>query len=872
MKFKPLKDIVSAIHRKKYSGIIIAVISILIIIPLSLTESFQSIELKLFDLRFKLKPSIAEWDKLYFVDIDDASISQLGQYPWTRNVYAKGLYTLSQVKTEIAAFDIMFPDKAPILVNQDLYNQLIMNYFDTGGIELESLYNIITNHDNIFAESLTANKHAILSYTFALDKLSNDNLALQQSDEYKEYINIFNSKTSIQIPENEIQEFSGMVDDSIFGIVYPIPEFITSAESFGFVNRYTDIDGTIRKVQLVEAYNNRLYFNLAVMMLIKDLKITLNDVEVIPGKEILLKNIIHPLKKDITEIRIPIDKEGMIFVNWAGPGPRQNSFHILPFSALLEYENFTETSDSILNEIGEKSVISRKNKLLTDIDNLQKKMYVTENPDELNTLNSQLNNYLDELHKIKTDLTDELKSTISKLEQDYKKNPDDNKKNQIEILNQKFKVLNLIVQVENLRNKVTITGLTATGSTDIASIPINNEYPGVGTYLNTINTVIQGKYIRQIPALFSWLIMALICIATGMILQRQSARRALFTGVASFILLNAGAALLFMFGNIWVNQLGTNLAFLFPGVSIIASKLLSEESQRKYIKGAFSQFLSAEYINEIILNPDLLKLGGENRQITTFFSDVAGFSTLSEGLTATELVRRLNEYLSEMTDIIMFHGGYVDKYEGDAIMAFYGAPIPHPDHELRACHAAIDMKKKLRDLQDKWVKEGEQPLYVRMGMNTGDAVIGNMGSENKKNYTAMGDSVNLASRLEGANKFYSTKAMISENTYKAVRKQIEARKLDTIRVVGKTEPTVIYELLGEKDSLPQKMYDCIEQYNKGLQMFDERQWKKARRFFAAAVKIIPDDGPSLKYIERCDEFMKKPPSKKWDGVYSLKSK
>jgi adenylate cyclase len=182
------------------------------------------------------------------------------------------------------------------------------------------------------------------------------------------------------------------------------------------------------------------------------------------------------------------------------------------------------------------------------------------------------------------------------------------------------------------------------------------------------------------------------------------------------------------------------------------------------------------------------------------------------------------------------------------------------------------MKKKLREMQEKWRRIGQHELFVRMGMNTGLAVVGNMGSKMRMDYTAMGDSVNLASRLEGANKHYGTTAMISENTYNNVKNHVDVRKLDKIRVVGKTEPIVIYELLGMKGSLPQKVYDAVEIYNKGMDMFSEHQWKKAMKFFQEALQILPDDGPSKTYVGRCNEFMKKPPSRNWDGVYTFKTK
>jgi len=251
---------------------------------------------------------------------------------------------------------------------------------------------------------------------------------------------------------------------------------------------------------------------------------------------------------------------------------------------------------------------------------------------------------------------------------------------------------------------------------------------------------------------------------------------------------------------------------------------------------------------------------------------VAGFSTISEKLTPPQLVSLLNEYLSEMTDIILRYDGTVDKYVGDAIVAFFGAPHPYPDHALKLCLAAIDMKKRLAEMREAWRKEGQMEIKARMGINTGNAVIGNMGSRTRMDYTMMGDSVNLAARLEGANKYYGTYAMISESTYHQVKEHVDARELDTIRVVGKDEPIKVFELLGRKGELPDYMTDMLRKYQEGLELFHARDWKGARTAFKAGVKIVQDDGPSNTYIERCSEFIDTPPPKNWDGVYKMKAK
>jgi len=205
-------------------------------------------------------------------------------------------------------------------------------------------------------------------------------------------------------------------------------------------------------------------------------------------------------------------------------------------------------------------------------------------------------------------------------------------------------------------------------------------------------------------------------------------------------------------------------------------------------------------IDNLIKNPDKINLGGEKRNITIFFSDIRGFTSISEKLEPEELVRLLNEYLTEMTSIIIKDEGLVDKYMGDAIMAFWGAPLDQPDHAEIACSSSLEMMDKLRALQKKWKKEGIPSFDIGIGLNSGDAIVGNMGSSTRFDYTAMGDNVNIASRLVGLNKTYDTNIIISENTYKIIKDKFKTRKLDTVKVKGKKKPIIIYELLSRKDS------------------------------------------------------------------------
>ena len=310
--------------------------------------------------------------------------------------------------------------------------------------------------------------------------------------------------------------------------------------------------------------------------------------------------------------------------------------------------------------------------------------------------------------------------------------------------------------------------------------------------------------------------------------------------------------------------------FVYSGITLY--KYAFEEGEKRFIKTAFSQFLSPVVVDRLVRDPSLLKLGGEERVLTAFFSDVAGFSSISEKLTPNELVELLNDYLTEMTDIILKYDGTVDKFEGDAIIAFFGAPVPYEDHALRACLTAIEMQQRLEEMRAVWKDEGKHELYMRIGINTGQMVIGNMGSKTRMDYTMMGDSVNLASRLEGVNKLYKTETMISQFTYETVKENIETRELDRIRVVGKTEPIKIYEVLGRKGELNPEINALLPLFNQGLRHYGKREWEEALACFEKVLKIDERDGPAATYRLRCIDYQFEPPQDNWDGVYEMLSK
>ncbi len=316
----------------------------------------------------------------------------------------------------------------------------------------------------------------------------------------------------------------------------------------------------------------------------------------------------------------------------------------------------------------------------------------------------------------------------------------------------------------------------------------------------------------------------------------------------------------------------TLLAGLFGFIMINVYLFIQERKQKSFITGAFSQYLSPDVVGALVDNPDLLSLGGERREMTAYFSDVAGFSTISESLTPEELVQLLNEYLTEMCNIISNYNGTIDKFEGDAIIAFWGAPLDQPDHAIQSCHATVEMQNRMVEIRKKLAEEGRPELNVRMGVNSGPMVVGNMGSQSRMDYTMMGDAVNLAARLEGANKFYKNYTMISEFTYAQAKEAIDVRVLDTLTVVGKDQPITVYDLIEKKGMTTGRMADLVPQYLKGMDRYKNLDFAGAITEFEKALKIIPTDGPSITYIDRCKKFIAEPPPADWDLVFRLTEK
>lgn len=426
---------------------------------------------------------------------------------------------------------------------------------------------------------------------------------------------------------------------------------------------------------------------------------------------------------------------------------------------------------------------------------------------------------------------------------------------------------------EIFQNKIVLLGTSLAGLYDLRNVPFERAFPGVEIHANILYTLINQNFITRMNEKSTFLLLILIGLILGVILIRtRPLFSIIFIVVLGFVYVIT-VTIIFFEQSYWIEIIAPLLTIVLSFSLIYVYRYITEEKDKRFIRSTFSHFVTKSVVDELLANPEKIKLGGEKKECTVLFSDVAGFTTISEQLEPEELVHLLNEYLTEMTNIVFKYEGMLDKYEGDAIMAVFGAPVERGNHAYQACATALEMQQRLVAMREVWRKQNRPELRMRVGINTGPMVVGNMGSESRFDYTVMGDAVNLGARLEPANKIYGTNIMIGDGTVKKAGDLIIARPLDLLRVKGKTEPVWVYELLGlSEKGVSDDMMRIIELFKKGLSHYLKRDWDSAINYFMQVLAIKEDDGPAQRYLERCNFFKENPPAEEWDGVYTQTTK
>ncbi|MGE0172815.1 MAG: CHASE2 domain-containing protein [Oligoflexales bacterium] len=429
---------------------------------------------------------------------------------------------------------------------------------------------------------------------------------------------------------------------------------------------------------------------------------------------------------------------------------------------------------------------------------------------------------------------------------------------------------------KQLKDSLLLMGATATGINDMRPNPFDPALDGVENHAAVVENIIGGRFLKRPLQIFE--IELLIVLGIGVLFTPILIwSNALFSGIA---LLGFLSGYYYVNEYVWFRE-GIWAYMAIPSGQIILMfftttlyKYMAEESEKRKVKGAFQYYLSPDVIDQVLEDPDSLALGGEKKELTVFFSDVRGFTTISESLTPEKLCELMNEYFTPMTGIILRSRGVLDKYIGDAIMAFWGAPISLPNAPDVACGSAIEMLYALERLKQDFAAKGFPPIDMGIGLNTGPMSVGNMGSKERFTYTVMGDSVNLGSRLESLTKEYGIRIMLSEFTHRKLTPgKFVTRNLDDIRVKGKNEPVRVFDLVRpDYIQSPQDLGEFIQTFNAGREFYRSRNWVKANECFLTCLRLKSDDKASNLYVKRIETFKEEPPVENWDGVYTFTHK
>ncbi len=872
---------------------------------------FTTVDNKVFDLFLRTIPSLAENDSVVVVTIDNISIENVGLFPWPRDIMADAIVYLRELDAHSVLFDLSYLDKSPVVVNpayvkEDLPKALDYGFAQIDGAVAQTM-DAFANHQ-IGARDAAEYKTQLLGITNEVKNSLDTSISYvtRDLDEYfaktlkffgKSYLTLTMIRPGDIVGKDKTYDMSGVdlewlesrvalsgvtgTNDTLTpddpGIDPAIPVLLRSAYGAGTVNAEPDADGYRRRVHLVSRHNGKYYGQLSFVAL----------VEWLGNPEIEVTNRAITLKKaklaGVTrDIRIPRARDGSVLIKWPKKqfveynsisawdliGAQKlerdivKSLQAMADAGFMNYWNSGESGPNPHETWSEAEYV--KNEILdrgeSPVESITVKAYRSARLEFLSKMRAFLAPEYE--GRILADIDDGetaeyVRTTFASVRKDFER---------LESMRARVS--------QKVANAVCIVGVDATSMTDVDLITFEERFPNVGTYATVANMIISDEFLDDAPRTLSLLIALALALAVGFGIKHLDTKQSLIAGLAALALSVIALLAVFMITKTYVGVAVPFASVSATFLSLSAITFLSTIREKSFLRSAFSRYLSPEVINEIIADPSKLNLGGEKRHMTAIFTDIKGFSTISEQLDPTDLVNLLNLYLTAMSNIVLEHRGTIDKYEGDAIIAFFGAPIPMDDHATLACKTAIRMKQAENKLNERIKQEGlsPTPLFTRIGINTGDMIVGNMGTPNKMDYTVMGNAVNLAARLEGVNKQYDTKGiLISEHTRQMIYDDFVIRRLDRVRVVGVNTPLRLYELLAIASEASPSLVALVALWEQAIDEFESRDFAGARAKFAEIAEKDPDDRVAVLYRDRAAELEKSPPTD-WDPIRNLTQK
>lgn len=889
------------------------------------TPVMIDIDYKLYDAALRIKPLAPVSGNFLNIEIDDSTLDTLDMYPLKRSTVADGILVLKELGAKYILLDTQMVDPTPPGINltkmKDIPNTIeqtknnalalstqLINAYASGNLgggtdAIEESEDYIADleweYDDIFDNLLNETNQVALNYD---DYIANIfrfvNNVYSTNDFEEDYILGFEKYIEPDFIEylQQTQSIKNLIlnsDPFKVKLEYnpTIQPIMKSTIGSGFVATVLDSDGATRRTDLLYNKAGDYYPQLSFRYYLD----MVGNPEIVVNKKTLVLKGVKKEGEEPYNLIIPITEKGEMIINWAGL-EYEHTFKRQRFFLLYEYDeilkNLTMVLTKILNNPNTNTYASRmgyqnvlelysKAEAIKNTGNTERfndykdlRLEFIENTglllngtEEVKSLDVQYAGLVEEFLSSQ-ELSENEKRPYYEISDAIKQIFDDGRVTYKNLINKRN------VLKKDIEGSTVTIGYTATSTFDFGSNPFEKNYYNMGIYSTIANNLFAEKFIRILPIWTSILLAFILAFLSTVIIKGHEAKNSIIMGITLFVTIIVLYLAIFYFTGIYINILIPGLSFILVFIQKISGKLLSTSKDKAFIKNAFGQYLSEDVIKDIINDPSKLQLGGEEKEITAFFTDVMGFSTISEKLTPDQLVSLLNEYLTAMSDIALEYKGTIDKYEGDAIIGFFGAPAPLPDHATKAVIAAIRMKEMEEKLNIGFKEKGmtPTPLKTRIGINSGPCVVGNMGTPRKMDYTMMGSDVNIAARLEGVNKQYGTWILASEKTMDKAEDIFLTRRLDRVRVVGIKKPIRLYNPVAILEEATETQIKIVEIFENALNLFELRKWKEASATFKDVLKIDREDKPSVRYIQLCEKFIEKEPESNWDGVFNLTSK
>lgn len=935
----------------KHLDVVIVIFVILLCGILGVTGLVEKIEFRVYDALLEIKPATTQNPNIRLVNIDDAASGEMGVWPWGREILADVLVRLREVGAKTAVFDIEYISSGSLGIAPDVLAELP----DSFSYELDNVATLMSEFSSSVAHNGIAlnqvesvsedliNNYIVPSYQNLYDKIDvlvrdNDeyfgkairffgnawltinaaDLSIKVDPEYREYLDTNLLNYNVKDPTNEIEKGNDytfkFMYNTIPGFSPALPIFMKNAAGAGFTNVSIDSDGSRRRIELLRKNNDVYIAQLSFAPLLS----LLDTKELERTKtHLVVKNALFPGEEKRRDISIPLDSHGRMLINWI-PNNFVTSFKSDSVLFLIDIDRVEENLIEQLKNLETFVLRDEFGKtlpyydvvtyLLATYDDLETQKQVLFNEQGGSTINdSRFDAYFASRQTFFSDFAEIFHpSYLNEIMVRLNSLTTEETKEDIQLLkdsvNERFVALKSEYDLyqenfEFLKNHYNetfcIIGHTAVASTDLGTTPFNRFYPNVGTHANVFNTIITEEFITPLEWYFGYIFS---CVFVFLVLFLEYKKRLVvqnLIGGFSTLFFPILSILLMVIFRIYMPVIIPSLVPILSFLGLTAYRFINSEKDKSFLRSAFSTYLSAEVVNEIVSDPKKLTLGGEEKNITAIFTDVRGFSTISEKVTPTQLVSFLNRYLTLLSDIILENRGTIDKYEGDAIIGFFGAPISYDYHAWTACLSAIRMKEAEIEFNAEMLAADviPMPVYTRIGINTGNMVVGNMGTDKKMNYTMMGNDVNLAARLEGVNKVYHTWILVSESTWIAAdsgenKGKIVARRMDKVRVVGINKPVQLYNIVGLRSEMTENQLKSVDLFHQGLDRYLQRDFVNAKKYFDMANDLYPEtvtcynrdgstyteDGPASVFSARCTKNITEGIPANWDGVVNLVSK